>query len=293
MQINICFGFDNDYCQHCAALIASILYNSNKNDNYVFHIISDFISDENKQNLEQLKNIADFSIKYYKISADEFENLNTKNNLPTACFYRFKLFDILKINKVIYLDCDTIVRKDIAELYKTDIKDFYCAGVEDIVGKTLKKRYSLSDSSTYINSGVLLINLKLCKQDNIYEKLIDFISEPLNGLYGDQDVLNIVVQDKVKILDLKWNCMYKYHTEYDNKDYYNSTAKDPSIIHYISVYKPWIPGKYTYLKKDYFKYLKLTPYYDDFIFDYQIDENNYICSKLDDILELLNKNNKS
>jgi len=293
MQINVCFGFDNDYSQHCAAVIASILYNSNKDDTYVFHIISDYISDENKEKFYLLKKIKDCSIKYYKISTKEFENLNTKNKLPSSAFYRFKLFDILKINKVIYLDCDTIVRKDISELYKTNIKDYYCAGVEDIVGKTLKKRYSLSETSTYINSGVILINLKLCKEDKIYDKLIDFIDVPLNGLYGDQDILNIIVQEKVKTLDLKWNCMYKYHTEYDDKTYYNNAAKDPAIIHYISIYKPWIPGKYSYLKKDYFKYLKLTPYYNDFIFDYQIEENTYICSKLDEIYELIEKMNKS
>lgn len=265
MEINICFGLNDEYCQHCACTIASILYNSDKEDDYNIHILTDYISDKNKKRLDSLKSIRGFKIKYYNVSAKEFETLRPDHNLGLSSFFRLKAFELFKFDKVLYLDCDLIVRKDIKELYATDITDYYCAGVEDIIGKNLIEKYNLCLTTTYVNSGVLLINLENCRKNDISKKLFEFLEAPYDDRMADQDLLNYILQNHILALDLKWNCMYKFHNTYDDKDYYDKVAKDPSIIHYITEKKPWTPNSDQHLKYDYYKYLKMTPYYEEFM----------------------------
>lgn len=295
MQINVCFGINDNYCQHCACTIASILYNSNPKDKYSFYIISDYISDMNKQKIKALNYLRKFDITYFEIDPSEYEHVN-KQLGPSSCF-RFKAFDLLNFDKVIYLDSDIIVRKDIAELYNTNVDGYYCAGAEDICNVILKKKYSLSPTTLYINSGVMLINLNYCREHNVSKHISEFIQHPADwdekGFnWGDQDVINYLWQDKIKGVDIKWNCMYNYNNSYTDKEYYHRVAKDPSIFHYITTNKPWLPGMRPHLKSEYFKYLKMTPWFQDYMFEYQLNENSLILSKLDEIKALIISNNK-
>lgn len=292
MQINICFGISDNYCQHCACTIASILYNSNPKDKYNFYIISDYISDMNKKNFELLKHLRKFNITFLEVNVDEYLNLDVNNQLGPSSFFRFKAFELLNCNKVIYLDADVIVRKDIGELFKTDIDGYYCAGVEDILNPYLKEKYNISSTSLYINAGVMLINLKYCRKNNVAQKIQEFLKTPWEIQWGDQDIINYIWQNGIKSVDLSWNCAYCYNNYYENKEYYHQMAKDPAIIHYITERKPWKPGMNPHLKTDYFKYLKMTPWFDDFMLGYQLEENSMILSKLDELKHLITSMNK-
>lgn len=290
MEINVCFGINDNYCQHCACTIASILYNSNPKDKYNFHIISDFISDMNRQKLESLKYIRKFKLFIHEVNIDDYLNLDVNNQLGPSSFFRFKAFELFAFDKVIYLDADIIVRKDIGELYKTDIDGYYCAGVEDILNPYLKEKYNISPTSLYINSGVMLINLKYCREHNVSEKINEFLNTPWKIQWGDQDIINFIWQNGIKSVDLTWNCAYCYNNYYEDKDYYHKMAKDPAIIHYITSRKPWIAGMNPHLKLDYFRYLRLTPYYNEFMPLYQMEENSLVLSKLDELKALVLQN---
>lgn len=291
MQINICFGISDNYCQHCACTIASILYNSNPKDKYNFYIISGYISEMNKKNFEMLKHLRNFNITFLEVNVDEYLNLDVNNQLGPSSFFRFKAFELFDFDKIIYLDVDLIVRKDIAQLYETDIEGYYCAGAEDLVAPRKIKEYNLSPDTNYINAGVMLLNLKYCKENNVPEMLSDFLSQPWDRQWNDQDILNYLFQNKIKFVDIKWNCTY-YASMYKNQEYFHQMAKDPSIIHYIGYAKPWLAGMRPHLKSDYFKYLKMTPWFDDFMLGYQLEENSLILSRLDELKHLIISMNK-
>ncbi len=289
MQINVCFGINDNYCQHCACTIASILYNSNPKDKYNFHIISDYISEINKQKLESLKYIRDFKLNIHQVNVDDYLNLDVNNQLGPSSFFRFKAFELFDFDKVIYLDVDLIVRKDIAELYEIDVNDYYCAGAEDLVAPRKIQEYNMAPDTNYINAGVMLLNLKYCREHNVSEMLKVFLSGTWEIQWNDQDILNYLFQHKIKFVDIKWNCTY-YTSLYKDQEYFHRMAKDPSIIHYISFAKPWIAGMNPHLKLDYFKYLRLTPYYNEFMPLYQMEENSLVLSKLDEIKSLILQN---
>ena len=60
-----------------------------------------------------------------------------------------------------------IVRKDIAELYEIDVNDYYCAGAEDLVAPRKIQEYNMAPDTNYINAGVMLLNLKYCREHNV------------------------------------------------------------------------------------------------------------------------------
>lgn len=85
-------------------------------------------------------------------------------------------------DKVIYLDADTMINKDIDELYSIDMSRYEIAGVLDAMGQ-----YWIYP--TYINSGVLLLNVKNLKKTGGFEKALDYVLTHSSFLV-DQDAIN-------------------------------------------------------------------------------------------------------
>lgn len=254
-NINICFGLTDNYSQHTGVAIASILINSNLSDNYHFYLISDYISEKNKQYFSDLKKIRDFEISFLQVDNDDFKNIKVFNHsigLGCSSFYRFKIFDLINKDKVLYLDSDLLVRKDLRELFETDISNYLFAAVTDMFSFDCKERCKLDEEAVYVNAGVVLFNVKKCKEENFHKKLFALSEQPAapNIIYADQDILNLLAQKRIKILDDTWN---------------SATSIDSAIVHYFGPdEKPWLlNGK----PQDhfYFEYLKFTPWHEEFI----------------------------
>lgn len=267
ININICFGLTDNYSQHVGVTITSILLNANKNDNYHFYLVSDYISEDNKNKLQELESIKDFEIDYVEVNKQEFIDYNM-NWISHSAYYRLKIFELIKEDKILYLDSDLIVRKDIRDLYNTDISECLFAAIPDVTttlnNKIIRRKYQYS--SIYVNSGVMLINLKRCVEEKIYNKLFDFAKKNFQkeNTISDQDIINTVMHDRIKNLDIKWNGMFWFENNYD-QEYYKKVSKDPSILHWITQNKPWVKNSDPHKKNEYFQYLKFTPWFDEFM----------------------------
>lgn len=114
------------------------------------------------------------------------------------------------IDKLLYLDSDTLICRDVSELFDTDLTDYVLGGVRDMAPVNDKfhpqgifvKKFSEKylNNGPYINSGVLLLNLEKMRE---YENLLFETKIPL--YYPDQDLLNAAFVGKIKILPLKYN----------------------------------------------------------------------------------------
>lgn len=284
MQINIGFGINDKYCQHCAVTIASILANANDNDKYKFYIVYNKLSDENKTIIENLKNIKPFQVEYIKVEMSDFIDFAQYSKIDISSFFRIKLFTLEGVDKILYMDSDVIVRTDIGELYKQNLGSNYIGGAKDILWQTLKKRYKLTENSIYVNAGVLLINTKKARELDIPTLTKSFCDSFGNLEYSDQDVINYMCQEKIFEFDIRWNYCYPFVNEYEQQ-YYNSIASNPCCIHYITNNKPWNPGNNCFMKNEYFKYLKMTPFYKEVVDAYMLEEHSIILARL----EVLNK----
>ena len=155
------------------------------------------------------------------------------------------------INKVIYLDCDVVVENSLVELFNTNLENNIIAGVLDArVHHKRKWR-----KKKYINAGMILFDLDKIRKENIEDQFLEYTKSNLHSIQtGDQDIINFVLKDRIKIVDGLWNVQVSSFASRSN------FTNKPNIIHYISNDKPWIFGSCTHFKEKYFKYLQLTPW---------------------------------
>lgn len=256
-NINICYTCDNNYAQYTGVSMSSILKNANKDDYIHFYIIGDNISEENKQKIDNLKEIKNCEITFIPLDKNQFKDfskIKTTSYLTIASFFRLKLASLIQNeDKVIYLDPDTIITTSLADLFNTDINEYYCGGVADIGDKRLAKRIKLKNDEFYINSGVMVVNLRKWRNDKVEELFIKFAEEnPKSIRLGDQDIINKCFAGNILKLESFWNVqVVNYCSCSDYSGFFN-------IIHYTGKSKPWKFGSYIPAKEHYFKYLALT-----------------------------------
>lgn len=301
MDIEICMASDDNYCTHMGICIISMMENSLSNVN--IHILNNDIS---KDNLDKLNNIEkrypNLNINYYDIneyfSRNEYESIisnELENNqffklLGISAYSRLFLGEILpkNINKIIYLDADTIVLEDLRDLYGTDLTNHYCAGVINMNGNSTKSFYKGKQFDTpFVNSGVLLLNIDKWREANFIKSSIDLIkSYPEKNYLHDQNIINILSKGKILLLDPKYNAMSEFYyvnykkylklnsyfgsiNEFYSEEQMQNALKNPIIVHFLSQMwdRPWIKqnGLIKHkiknpFNKSYIKYKKISPW---------------------------------
>lgn len=263
--IHICTSSDNNYAPYAGTMFASILLNSKKDESFVFHLLDGGISPIEKMRMEKLKKIRDFEIIYYPMNNEEFTNCPL-TYLTIATYYRLKIASILKnVSKVIYLDCDMIVKQPLSDLWNTDISTFWVAGVQDPISNENMKRMGIPEGNYYFNAGMLVINLDKWREDGVEKKIFEYLDHHAEKLqFQDQDVLNKVLYSKSLEVPLKWNSQYCVggYQKIDKAEYFKS-LKNPAIIHYIMSDKPWKRDSLVYRRRFFIEVLKKTPWYHD------------------------------
>ena len=198
MRINICMAFDNNYAKYAGVTIASILSNALDDEILNFFILDDDITEENKQKISDLQKIKNFNITYVTIDKDMFEDykkIKTHKYISLATYYRLKLCQLIpNIDKIIYLDCDIVVNSSLKELWLTDMYNTPIAGVKDLC-------FDKSNFSTYVNAGMLLMNLEYICNNNIEDKYLEYARKNSDLITcGDQEIINAVLNGKIKCL---------------------------------------------------------------------------------------------
>ena len=266
---NIVLNTDSQYVVHCCTMLSS-LFENNINSKFNIHVISGgltgpFINDI--RNLVEEK----YSQKLYLYIIDS-EKLNyfpkyTNSHISQAANYRLFVDKILPsdIDKVLYLDCDLIVTKSLAPLWHIDISDCPIGAVEDMwSGKDDNYiRLGYDKKYGYFNSGVLLINLKWWRENNICDKFIEYLKCHDNLKFVDQDILNGMFYSSRKLIPFKWNVQdgflrRKPKIRKSCIPTLQNEIKSPAIIHYTGSRKPWDYDCINPYKESYFKYLDMT-----------------------------------
>ena len=260
-KIPIAMATDNNYVYPTIVAMVSMLENKNESTHLDFHImISGQVSKENRDRLKKLS-------KFYKgCSVELIDMKNSFNNsyitpshITRATYYRLLLPSILSgYDKVLYLDGDIIVTRDLWDMYSTDIKDKYIGAVRALGEITWKlgyapdyaKRLGVKDMDQLINAGILIMNLQKMREDNMEKKFNDFIPTlKSRRLYlNDQDVLNATCYDKIRFISPEYNAAQHLEFNYDimgilvdcyDMQEWKKACINPAIIHYTSSAKPW------------------------------------------------------
>lgn len=253
-KIHICLSTDDNYVKYALTVMHSIMKNKAWDDEPIFHLLYSELNEENFEKLKSIDNLILHEIDN-SIFSSHFNNGVCKGvTIPTL--YRLKLPSLLPdVKRVLYLDCDVIVLKSLSDFYNTTLdKNQYAAVVQDFGSLGHLKRLGLdsSEGNFYFNAGVCLFNLEKMREDNIEQKMFDFLYKNWEHLdFSDQDVLNSVLFKNVKKMDGRYNFL--------TPNVYFANDKDATIVHFAGI-KPWKIGFYNKYREMFWHYLNETGY---------------------------------
>jgi lipopolysaccharide biosynthesis glycosyltransferase len=193
-------------------------------------------------------------------------------NLTSLIYGRLLIPDIvpLSVQKVLYLDCDLVVRGDVAELWDTDLGDKSIFAVRDRIGFVSSssglvnyRELGIPADAKYFNSGVLLINLNKWREKQTGMRVFEYVRTHRDIIQmEDQEGLNALLFADWGELDFRWNWQIPW------RNYRLGRATVPwvpqtdvkSIVHFATSEKPWLPGCDYAEKSIFFEYLDRTPW---------------------------------
>lgn len=249
---------DRSYVLNCYVAIFSIIQASNKEDFYKIHVLVTDLSKEDTELLESLSG-ENISVTCMEIS-DVVRNAGLQQVLhfPVQTYYRMFIPLVLpEEKKILYLDSDLCVLRDVAELYGCDLEGHAVGVVRDVPCPHLdghdRELGDFSCEKTF-NSGVLLMDTEAFEREHIREKCLtllleDYKREERQLIYADNDALNMVLYEKGKMLEDGWNFQWQYLKDPEiiyegHRDRYLATAKNPYIVHFAGKIKPWTHPDY-------------------------------------------------
>ena len=244
-QIHIAMAIDNHFIYPTLVSMASGLYNNNNKKNIiVYHLL--FSHDFNQNHFkvfDSLKKRYEFSLNYYKIPSF-FQNFRRWVGSTDTVYYKMLLPLLFHdLERIIYLDADTLIFKDLYEMYNLPFNGNYVLGYPFHDSNKIDKY--VNRAVYYINGGVILFNNELIRKDNKDIELIKFTMDKNRELWFlEQDSINIVFFGKVGILPLKYG-IYMYGTVDSfersiqirirfqlNRTEVIEAIKDPSLVHF-------------------------------------------------------------
>ena len=185
-SIHIAMSLNDNYTYPIIVSITSILLNSNKNTYIEFHIlIGKDVKVKNKKKITSLKRL-NHNIKFsFHHVGNNFNGwIHGKKKLTVASFYRSIAAELIKnIDKIIYLDGDTLTYGDLSEMYQLNMDNIYFRGVREILPRGVEAKI---DRSRFICAGVMLMNLNLIRKNKVFEKFKEYYFYYANkGIYGN------------------------------------------------------------------------------------------------------------
>lgn len=251
-KIPIAFAFDSNLLFPACVCLSSLMMNADKDTFYDIFILHSHKEKLDKTMFDKLKEYYPNCSVTYRIVGDEFEEAFEIRGITTPAYYRLLIPELIpEYDKVIYSDVDIVFRRDLSELYQVDMADNYIAATYDLGlnlsndGAKYMKSVKELEYGDYIQSGFIILNNNHILKDGLIQQFKELSKRNLR--YQDQDILNIVCKDKIKILPFTYNMTdqaYYYLTNNQSSltpKYLNDDPKKAytiSTIHYNG-YKPW------------------------------------------------------
>lgn len=274
------------YVKYASVLLSSIIKNSLPYKTYDIIFLTTDITIYNKHILSlMIENYNNISIRFLDISSKINRNkLYTRNHFTINTYFRLLIPALFsQYEKVLYLDSDTVCNTDISQLFEYNLKNNYIASALD----THVLAYCNMPNSDQLKYNTEILNLKKPYEYyqmgvcifNIKEILKDFepfyfikAAENQNFKHLDQDILNIICQNKILKLPVKWNVMIankppyidEYYLDENLKKEYCKARMKPLIVHYVGglCFKyPLFPDLGYY----FWQYARISPYYEEIL----------------------------
>lgn len=266
--MNILYQFNDKYAPYAGVSIVSLLANNSQATRIEFWILGEDLSYENVNRLEKTVSYystdGHFRCIHFVDSSDLIDKMK-KLNIPTyrgsySANIRLFVSEFIpnEVDKLLYLDADTVVVGDIEKMFNQFSNKYAIAMAYDSVGEGHKNDLGLESSEGYYNSGVILFNMHKWREYGYTELIIEHVKK-VRAQYPspDQDLLNIVVRGNIETLPPEYNYQpfhdaytnFLYYRYYGQTEYYSDKeinyARDNVIIYHCFRFIgefPWNKG---------------------------------------------------
>lgn len=246
--MNILVTIDKNYLPPLKVMLVSMGESNREVDSLDVYVAHSNLSDYDfAPLLEATKEFENMHIHSLKVPDTFFADTPVIERLPKESFYRLIAFAILpeEVERCIYLDPDTYILRSLQPLYDMDMGDcFIGAGSHtySYIEKLNHVRLKMGKGTKYINSGIMLMDLKKMRECTSTEIVMDYLEKNIQKLYlGDQDAMNGLFWEYTTDIDIKLYNMdektlkrYKIHADW--------AEENTVIVHYNGKYKPWLEG---------------------------------------------------
>ena len=249
--MNILITINKGYVKQLNVLLNSIQY-ANPKENFDIYILHKNLEQEDMEEIQIGLDCERIFIHAIKIPKSEIDNFPVyEKRYPVEIYFRIFAAKYLPadIERVLYLDADTIVINELKELYNTEFEGNYFVAathIRKLLHKFNEIRLDLKEDEPYINTGVLLINLEELRKRDVEKEVIEYIEKNKKKLMlPDQDIISSIYGSKIKLIDgLKYNLGDRALKAYNLSNPSNSInlkwiCKNTVIIHYYGRNKPW------------------------------------------------------
>lgn len=213
VEIPVVYATDHNYLFYTCVSITSLAEHAAESTFYkIYILVGEEFCDEENLLCALNDRYSNLQIAFICMETEVFDHVFIQNeHISKAAFYRLAICDFISEDKCIYLDSDTLITEDLQELIDYDIETYYLAGCRDIWIDCLseeaceKRRIEtrIPSMKGYVNSGVLVFNLKKIREDRLNESFIAHMN--IRYPYEDQDILNICCYNHIFMLPVKWN----------------------------------------------------------------------------------------
>lgn len=280
--VPICFSANDKYVPMLSVEIQSIIDHSSHEKNYDMIILTTGISDENKVKLlSMIATYPNFSLRFVDVSPyiygyNFYLDSDISNTKYSSEIYFRVLAPAIMANykHIIFLDSDLVILDDIANILNYDFKDNMIAAVRDYEGiancyannyERTKYRISeigITNFDDYFISGVIVMNIQSFNEKFSSTDLLN-LAISKNWKQYDQDLLNYLCKNSVKIIDAEWDFVEDISNSYHSMpkhlfDEYLKSEENPKIIHYSGARKPW--KRHSKFSQYFWDYARLTPF---------------------------------
>jgi len=250
--MNLLFSINKKYSSLLLTCMQSIA-NHGGYDQYVAYILHSDLSEQDQSSILMLMPTC-FSCCFIYVDDEFFHGFPESNRYPVQIYYRLAAAQLLPqhIDRILYLDVDTIVINSLKELYTEPFREYLfmaCTHTDAFLTRMNQYRLGTKKGVPYINTGVMLMNLTGMRKEIRIADIRNYaMKNKASLILPDQDILTALYGERVKLIDtMKYNLSDREIT-LNNADPRNPKVdqswvqENAVIIHYYGSNRPWNPN---------------------------------------------------
>lgn len=222
MAVNILYQFNEAYVVFAGVSMTSLFENNTDIQELQIYVLGENISEESKRKLKRnaekyKRNIIFYETEQLVEHMKEIGIPSYRNSYATNMKMFVPQFFDKSVDRLLYIDSDTIIKASISDLYMMDMKDKPVAMGLDAMGGRHKLYIGLNRHDNYFNAGIILYDMQKWRKDRCTEKILYHVKNVrAHYMSPDQDLLNVVLKDNIETFDLR-NNLQPFHMIYTVK----------------------------------------------------------------------------